>query len=51
MEVFESLERALSWTDPHNERVWQDVDEPEGRVIRLSSADMPGSVRDRMART
>jgi hypothetical protein len=49
-ETFSNLETLMFWVDAHKERIWEDVDDPEGRVVRISTAYVPGSLRDRMAK-
>jgi hypothetical protein len=48
MDVFTSIELLLSWVDPHEERVWEDVNDLESGMVLISRAYKPGSVPDRL---
>jgi hypothetical protein len=48
MDVFCSLEDLLSWVNPHNERIWEEVSDADASRLLVSKAYRPGSVMDRM---
>jgi hypothetical protein len=49
MQVFESLERALAWIDPWNERVWEQPSDADESCLLVSRRYVPGSVLDRLS--
>lgn len=48
--TFTSLQTLLWWVDPHRERIWEDVEDSESGLLKISRAYKPGSVMDRMSR-
>jgi hypothetical protein len=48
MDVFDSIESALEWIDPHQERIWEEPSDADESRLLVSRAYKPGSVEDRL---
>ena len=47
MNVFETMERAMQYVDPHGERIWEEPSDADESCVLISRAYKPGSVSDR----
>jgi hypothetical protein len=43
-DTFESVERAFSWADPWNERVWEEPSDTDETALLISTRKKPGAL-------
>lgn len=48
MAVFESVQNAMNWIDPHRERVWEEASDADEDALLISKRYREGSVGEAM---
>jgi hypothetical protein len=49
-DTFTCLQHVIWWVDPQSERIWEDVNDAESGLLKMSRGYKPGSVMDKMSR-
>jgi len=44
IDTFESVERALGWADPWNERIWEEPSDADETAVLISTQKKPGAL-------